>query len=62
MSRIGEYSKGIIALAGIATSAISQYYASATWAPLAIGGISAIVLILVPNASQKDTLNAGTNA
>jgi hypothetical protein len=56
---IGEYSKGLIALAGVATSAINQYYASASWAPLAIAGISVVVLILVPNAahSQKDTPN-----
>ena len=56
-TNIGQYSKGIIALAGVATSAINQYYASASWAPLAIGGIAAIVLILVPN-SQKDKPNA----
>lgn len=52
--KVGEYSKGIVAMAGVATTAIATYFPTAKWEPLALGFISAVVLILVPNAGKSD--------
>jgi hypothetical protein len=47
-----RYAKGIVLVAGAATSVITAYYGTREWAPLAIQGITALVAILVPNTEK----------
>jgi hypothetical protein len=48
--QVGNLSKFIVTLFGMASTAIQTYWATATWAPIATAALTAIVVYLVPNA------------
>jgi hypothetical protein len=49
ISKTGSYSKFIVTIYGVIATYINTYYASAHWATLAIAGLTALSVYLVPN-------------
>lgn len=49
MEKLAPYSKFIIALAGVALSALSYYYSDASWLPFVVQAAAAVGVYAVPN-------------
>lgn len=46
---MGKYSKAIVAVAGVATTALQTAFPGSHWAAVAIASISALLVYIVPN-------------
>jgi hypothetical protein len=49
MTRLGKYSKAIVAVLGAVASVLATVYSSASWEPPAVALIAAVGVFLVPN-------------
>lgn len=56
--KLASYSKVLVAVAGVITSALETTYATAHWLPAVTGAISAVLVYLVPNVSAPPAVSS----
>ncbi len=54
----GRYSKFLAAAAAAAQAGLQAFWPSASWMPLAVSGIGAVLVYLVPNVATVPALRA----
>lgn len=50
---LGRYTKGLVAAMGAVSSSLSLYYGSSKWEPVVVAGLSALMVVLVPNSTSN---------